>query len=251
MRTYPVPARSGIEVSCTAGITAEGEWIRLFPIPYRFLARDQRFAKYQWIDVAVRKAANDARHESYRVDPDSIKILDDPGPLTNWVAKREHVAPLQSPSMEHLAKARNEHGHPTLGFVKPKEILKLAIQPEREPDWTAAELSRLRQFPMFGKLPPNELQKIPFRWVYHYKCNDPECTTPHKMMCTDWEMGVSYIRWKEKYGDDWESKFRETYETGMKERDTHFYVGTVHGHPNRWIIVGLFYPPETLQGQLI
>ena len=89
VRTYPVPARSGIEVSCTAGITAEGEWIRLFPIPYRFLARDQRFAKYQWIDVAVRKAANDARHESYRVDPDSIKILDDPGPLTNWVAKPE------------------------------------------------------------------------------------------------------------------------------------------------------------------
>ena len=37
----------------------------------------------------------------------------------------------------------------------------------------------------------------------------------------------------------------------MKERyDTHFYVGTVHGHPNSWIIVGLFYPPKTLQGEL-
>ena len=104
---------------------------------------------------------------------------------------------------------------------------------------------------MFGELPHQELQKIPYRWVYHCTCNELECTTPHKMMCTDWEMGVSYIRWKGKYGDDWESKFRARYEADMKARDTHFYVGTVHGHPNRWIIVGLFYPSETLQGQLI
>ena len=88
VRTYPVPAHSGIEVSCTAGITAEGEWIRLFPIPYRFLAQDQRFAKYQWIDVDVVKATNDVRPESYHVNPDSIKILDDPIPLTSWIAKR-------------------------------------------------------------------------------------------------------------------------------------------------------------------
>ena len=252
VRTYPVPAQAGVEVSCTAGITAEGEWIRLFPIPYRFLAQDQRFTKYQWIDVDVVKATNDVRPESYHVNPDSIRILDDPIPLTSWIAKKEYVAPLQSPSMEHLAKARNEHKHPTLGIFKPKDILKLEIQRESEPDWTAAQLTKLRQIPMFGRLPRSELVKIPYRWVYHYICDDPECRTPHKMSCTDWEMGASYLRWREKYGDDWESKFRETYETDMKERyDTHFYVGTVHGHPSNWIIVGLFYPPKTLQGQLL
>jgi hypothetical protein len=53
VRTYPVPAQKGIEVSCTAGVTSDGEWIRLFPIPYRFLTADQRFTKYQWIEVAV------------------------------------------------------------------------------------------------------------------------------------------------------------------------------------------------------
>jgi hypothetical protein len=26
--------------------------------------------------------------------------------------------------------------------------------------------------------------------------------------------------------------------------DTHFYVVTLRAHPDRWIIVGLFYPPE-------
>ena len=250
VRTYPVPALSGIEVSCTAGITSEGEWIRLFPIPYRFLSHDQRFTKYQRIDVDVTKATSDTRPESYHVNPDSIRIVD-PKPLANWLTKRQYLAPLQAPSMEYLIKARDEHKHPTLGIFKPKEILKLEIQQEKEPDWTATQLAKLRQIPMFGKLPRSELVKIPYRWVYHYICDDLECSTPHKMSCTDWEMGVSYLRWKEKYGGDWESKFRETYETYMKERyDTHFYVGTVHGHPSSWIIVGLFHPPKTLQGEL-
>jgi len=43
VRTYPTPARKGVEVSCTAGITDDGKWIRLFPIPYRFLDWDKRF----------------------------------------------------------------------------------------------------------------------------------------------------------------------------------------------------------------
>lgn len=32
--------------------------------------------------------------------------------------------------------------------------------------------------------------------------------------------------------------------------DTHFYVGTVASHPNRWIVIGLFYPPVQAQSNL-
>jgi len=73
VRTYPVPATKGIEVSCTAGVTSDGEWIRLFPVPYRFLTTDQRFTKYQWIDVDVLRAPNDSRPESHKLNIDSIK----------------------------------------------------------------------------------------------------------------------------------------------------------------------------------
>lgn len=73
-------------------------------------------------------------------------------------------------------------------------------------------------------------------------------------MCTDWEVAQSYRAWKAKYGDDgWQEKFRSKYETWMLGRDLHFYVGTVASHPNRWIIIGLFYPPlevEPGQGSL-
>ena len=67
----------------------------------------------------------------------------------------------------------------------------------------------------------------------------------HKIMCTDWEMRQSYRSWRYTYGSRWEQKFREKYEREMiQERDTYFYVGTMHQHPNRWIIFGLFYPPR-------
>ena len=30
----------------------------------------------------------------------------------------------------------------------------------------------------------------------------------------------------------------------IEKKDTHFFVGTVASHPNRWIIIGLFFPPR-------
>jgi hypothetical protein len=56
VRTYPVPAQKGVEVSCTAGVTDDGKWIRLFPLPYRLLEGASKFTKYQWITVNVTKA---------------------------------------------------------------------------------------------------------------------------------------------------------------------------------------------------
>jgi hypothetical protein len=71
------------------------------------------------------------------------------------------------------------------------------------------------------------------------------------MLCTDWEMSESYRRWRNQYGTNWEAKFRQKYESEMiGKNDTHFYVGTVHQHPDAWIIVGLFYPPRPTMDDL-
>src|SRR5438105_2383296 len=95
VRTYPIPSKSGIEVSCTAAITDRGEWLRLFPVPWRLLEKDQRFRKYQWIDVAVTKA-KDVRPESYKLKPDGISIVSEPLATDNcWQARKLIVLPLK------------------------------------------------------------------------------------------------------------------------------------------------------------
>ncbi len=246
-RTYPIPSTRDIEVSCTAGITDDNEWIRLFPVPYRFLQPDKRFSKYQCIEAEVIRATSDPRLESYKLNLDSIKILCPPIPSANkWRARKALVQPLKSKSLCNLQAERNQSGSPTLGFFKPKGITKLTIEPTSS-EWTAEEWAKLRQYPLFGKLPRNELKKVPYIFKYHFTCDDKYCRS-HSLSCTDWEMGASYHKWFLKYGVAWEKPFRKKYEKEMiQEKDIHFFVGTVHKHPDAWIIVGLFYPPFDYQ----
>lgn len=243
-RTYPVPSKTSIEVSCTAGITDEGKWIRLFPVPYRFLDNDKRFRKYQRIEAKVTKAQSDIRPESYKIDIDSIGIVSTQIPTVhNWQERKAKVLPLMSSSLCWLQKERDHRGEPTLGLFKPKVITGFKF--ERTDDgWTDSELASLRQYPLFGNAPRNQLEKLPYVFSYQFKCDQPDCSG-HTLQCTDWEMGASYWSWKYKYGVNWERKFRDRYETEMiLSKDTHFFVGTVHTHPDAWIIIGLFYPPK-------
>lgn len=249
VRTYPVPAKTGVEVSCTAAITEDGKWLRLFPIPYRFLEQDQRFSKYQWIEASMTKASKDPRPESHKLNAASIKIVSPILPTANqWRARKRFVSPLKAHCLCCLKKEQVAHGHPTLGVFKPKSIKRLVIKTAAK-DWTESQKSILRQGHLFQAGPKEELEKVPFDFQYEFECDHDGCVG-HKIICTDWEMGQSWRKWSREYGTQWEAAFRETYERQMiEEKDTHFFVGTMHGHPNVWIIVGLFYPPNPPQTQ--
>ncbi len=252
-RTYPVPVPQSVESSCTAAITETGEWLRLFPVPWRLLPSDQRFRKYQWIEARVTKATDDARLESFKLTADGIRVLSEPLPSKNyWQAKKDIVFPLRAHSLCSLVKMRDEQQHPTLGMFRPGMIKRLRIAP-LAPEWSRGELELLSQTHLFIESPSVRLEKIPFRFYYEFSCDEPDCRG-HNLMCTDWEMGESYRRWRSEYGEAWEEKFRERYQLEMINKyETHFYVGTVAAHPNRWIIIGLFYPqrpPESAQSLL-
>lgn len=244
VRTYPTPSKKGVEVSCTAAITENNKWLRLFPVPYRFLSEDQRFRKYQWVELHITKATADPRPESYKLKQNGIRILTDPLPTANgWQSRKEIIYPLKSHCLCCLQKTYKDNPNPTLGIFRPKAIEELVIKPE-DPNWTEGQLAALRQGLLFEKAPDTELEKVPFSFRYQFRCDESNCSG-HKMICVDWELGQSWRSWKKQYGDDWEKKFRQRYETEMiHKNDTHFFVGTVHQHPGTWIIVGLFYPPR-------
>jgi hypothetical protein len=247
VRTYPIPAEKGIEVSCTAGIAEGNEWIRLFPVPYRFMDMDKRFRKYQWINVSVKKSSSDARPESYKLNIDSIPIGDSVSPVNQWAERKKLIFPLKRSSLCEIKREQQRDGFPTLAIFKPAEIKRLWMEP-CAPDWTVEERQLLSRQLLFAKNTPHQtLEKIPYEFRYEFHCAEEECTG-HKLMCTDWEMGQSYRLWNRKYGANWESRFRQRYEEEMINKyETYFYVGTVHGHPDSWIIIGLFYPPKVIQ----
>jgi len=242
VRTYPVPAAKTIEASCTAGITEDGKWIRLFPVPFRLMATDNRFPKWQWITTDLVKAS-DARPESYKLNSETIHAEEKLGTKDGWRTRKDILRPLMRISMCQIKKEQDFNGHPTLGVFRPARIKRLVLH-AAEADWSAEELAILKQDDMFQKSVSQTLEKIPFKFVYEFECNDVGCKG-HSMSCTDWEMAEAYRQWRVEYGDGWEGKFRQRFEREMIEKnDTHFMVGTVHKHPKNWIIVGLFYPPK-------
>jgi len=241
VKTYPTPASKGAEVSCTAGVTDDGKWIRLFPIPFRFMEGSQQFKKYQWIEVAATKSSSDPRKESFEVNIDTLTIISNPLPTKDaWESRKQIILPLQASSLCYLQRSRRQTGD-TLGIFKPKTIHKFIIEPDT-PDWTPAEREKLLQYSLHDKHTLQPLEKIPHKFSYRFTCNELGCQG-HKLVCVDWELSQAYRVWKRKYGAGWEWAINNRFETDMILRyDTYFFVGTVHGHPGAWIIIGLFYP---------
>ena len=79
-KTYPSPSAKYAETSCVAGMTESGRLIRLYPVPFRLVADDQQFKKWQWITARFEKARDDHRPESHRVFVDTIACDADPLP---------------------------------------------------------------------------------------------------------------------------------------------------------------------------
>ena len=245
VRTYPTPSQKDIEVSCTAGVTSGGKLIRLFPIPYRFMDGAKRFHKYQEIEGLIWKSS-DARPESHKIAPDSIQVLGPPlGARNRWAARWERIKGTQVCCMCCLQNQQAVMGtsSSTLGFLIPEAIEGLVLEPTPS-EWSPREVAKLSQASLWQPEQIKMLEKLPYRFKYRYRCPHSQCPT-HLQSCTDWEIGESFRKWRRQYGPDWESQFRQTYEHRMiEERETGFFVGTVHRHPTSWLIVGLWYPPK-------
>ncbi|MCG8586355.1 MAG: hypothetical protein MI757_16730, partial [Pirellulales bacterium] len=138
--TYPHPSGGYKELVCTAGITESGEWVRLYPVDYRYMSKNQQFHKYQWIEVELepRGHGNDDRKESRRPNLDSIRLLGEPIPTSRqWKQRREYIDPLPHHTLNEL-KLQFDRDKTSLGVVRPSEVLDLAVRradPNWKPEW--------------------------------------------------------------------------------------------------------------------
>lgn len=250
--TYPHPSRGYQELVCTAGITESGEWVRLYPVDYRYRPNHQQFKKYQWIEVDLepKGAGNDNRRESRRPDLDSIRLLGEPiGTQHNWRERRELIDCMPHFTRDELL-AHFDTDKTSLGIVRPSKVLDLEIRPAKDPEWKPEWKQLFLQRTLFGP-PQKPLRKIPYTFHYKFECEDS--TKPHTAMCEDWELGALFLKLADSLGSDElaAEKVREKFlgELCREDKDTRFFMGT-HFPYNTWLVLGVFWPPRESQRSL-
>jgi hypothetical protein len=246
--TYPHPSQHHRELVCTAGVTEAGEWVRLYPIDYRYRPSEQQFRKYQWIEVglAARGSGNDERAESRKPKLDSIRLVGEPLPSDHgWRERRRIIDRLPVRTVNELRQAYDQD-KTSLGVVRPKRIIDVKVE-ESDRDWKPEWQAMFNQFQMFGEQ-QKPLTKLPYKFSYVFECDDNE--TPHNAMIEDWELGVLFLKEVDRLGseqaaaDSVRHKFLN--QVCAEDRDTRFFMGTVFPY-NTWVVVGVFWPPHEPQ----
>lgn len=266
VKTYPTLSKKYDELVCTAGILDDGTWARIYPLPFRKLEYEDRYKKYQWIELPLIKNSEDPRPESYRVaDISKVKKVGEPiGTKDGWAERKRIIFDkneIYTDLSELIAKAnRNEL---SLALFKPTKILDfVAKQTEREwsPDKLLLLETKARQLSLFQTQAEVQkefqvIPKLPYKFSYRFKdCNGREST----QMIEDWEIGSLYWNCLEREEGNENAAIdlvRKKYLEEFSAKDLCLFLGTTrqyHGWAsNPFVIIGVFYPPIQKQQTLL
>jgi len=174
-------------------------------------------------------------------------VLGDPLPAGDWKKRRAVIDRVSVSTVRELRQAY-KIDKTSLGLVKPTRVLDVIIE-DSDRTWKPQWQEMYDQVRLFGP-PPKPLRKLPFKFSYLFECGDSR--RPHKTMIEDWELGVLFLKERERLRDEVAAaqSVREKY-LGMcnADRDTHFYMGTTFPY-NSWVVLGVYYPPVVQQGTL-
>ena len=254
---YPLPSRSYDELVCTAGVLEDGSWVRIYPVPFRFL----EFHKYQWIDLGLIQQEKDFRPESHRpAKPDlsDLAIVSKLDTAEKWLKRKEACLKNVYTNLPKLIEDSKDPTNVSLAAFKPKSITKFIVESD-DREWKPEWIEQLRQLDMFSTTPGSSrvpVDKIPYKFKYQFEDDEGRRST---MTIEDWEVGALYRNClADSEGDEIVavSKVRQKYESDfLTTKDITLFLGTTlehhrRRHNNPFTIVGVFYPPRDPQQRL-
>jgi hypothetical protein len=134
---------------------------------------------------------------------------------------------------------------------RPKRVLDIVIEPADVRE-EKLEIARAwaAQPSLLDEVGPDErshqlreLEQIPWSFKYRYECADPECRT-HVQSIIDWEIAQTYRTLRRT--PDWRERLKQRWIGDLcgPDRDTAFFVGNQHQHPNAFLVLGVWWPPR-------
>jgi hypothetical protein len=261
--TYPLPSRSYDELVCTAGVLEDGSWIRIYPIPSKFLQGLRAEGKvstykYTWIEIDVNKRADDFRPESHspvHYDFNDVQVLDRISTKGNgWGARREFVTANVYTDMEKLIGESKKPTYRSLATFKPTKFTGFEWKEEEDREWKPEWKEKLKQLDMFLPQTGNNqgrrkmIPKLPFKFYYKFQDVNGK---PSRLMIEDWEIGALFFKCLKEHGTEavaLEKVKQKYWHDFMSKNDVYLFLGTTKqfhakNAPNPFVIIGVFYPP--------
>lgn len=252
VKTSPNPSAKYGDTVCVAGIRTDREpyeWIRLYPVNFRWLSAEHQFKKYEIVTVNVKKRdGRDPRPESYTPDLDNLVRTGEV--VKKWSERLEVVSKMPVDTMcDLIAAAKNDPQAKSLGLVKPRDVTLVFTD---HAEWTADEINKMRQrmdTEINALIPsgniPQILRRPRFKVSYRFKCDSSACIG-HTSQILDWELSELQRRLEgltdEKLKESIELKFLE--QMFNKNRETLLFVGNLFNPMLRhnFSVLGVFYP---------
>jgi hypothetical protein len=251
VKATPQPSEKYGDTSCVAGVRLDQErpnWIRLYPIAFRWLEGDAQFKKYDVVDIEIRRRDSDTRPESYSPTQDSWTVVQH---LPPWKARHEILSQLEPTTTCALNRAASADGAATsLGLVYPDDVDKLEFEPH--PTWKPEQLAKMQNrieaesstlLPLSGSV-PGVLKAPRFKVRYKYRCGDRACGG-HVGRILDWELTALQNRTRRSDGE-LKSLISEKYRDEMfaPDRQTGFFMGNFEraARRSKFSVLGVYWP---------
>jgi hypothetical protein len=209
---------------CTAGVSQDGGWRRLYPFPEDIILR-KNIRVWDVIEVEVKRTLHDPRPESRKINAETVKVIDR---LEDRKERKKFLMEISNFSLEAPVKERR-----TLAVIKP-QIVDFKIK---------KSVPEVVQLTLNGKV----FKTNPYGDVglyYKWRCPRPcqHCRGKyHVMRCFDWGTNILYRKYKDEKEAEIKTKQMCFYK--MKyDYDTWFALGTHSQRPfTKWMIVGLLW----------
>lgn len=228
------------ETVCVAGIDYDGHWHRLYPVPFKDLRPEQRFARWDVIEFDWKTPDDDKRLESKRIFSQSlVKVGSVPEGERHAFARRAIVTSLD----EQLAMNR------TFALIRP-EFPKFSVVPMTDEETAKERKEREhlhKQLDMFSK-PLVEKEPPPYRFRYNFRFDGKD----REYNCIDWETEAAFFNWKSKYGEERAIiEMKRKFGQEFPEKGVAFAMGTHRVEMfKRWLLSGVLRIDEQRQGDL-
>lgn len=257
VKAYPLPSRSYDELVCTAGITEAGEWVRIYPVPFRFLKDEGQYSKYQWVELDLKKRKDDFRPESFAPVNNGLQgleIIEDLDTKNHW-QERKHIVLDNGPkiytSKSQLIEDSKDPDNVSLATFKPTKFVDFQWE-EDDREWKGSFQKNIQQSDLFdergGQGDKDTVVKLPYKFFYIFEDEEGKSS---RLMIEDWEIGALYWNClKDADGNEEIAlrKVKEKYwDNFIAKKDLYLFLGTtLQWHTRRslnpFVIIGVFYP---------